>query len=94
VSAVGEALRAQARVLLELAAVVDQAPARDADGLVAVSELPERKAVERLVREKKLAATRLGRRLFVRRSDLVALVDKQPGEMRRKWTLADAVKRK
>lgn len=85
------ALRAQAHTLLALADQLESQPANDE--LVAIGDLPERKAVERLVTTGKLRSVKLGRRRFVSRADLLGLLTSPPEPPKAKiYSLKDAVK--
>jgi excisionase family DNA binding protein len=73
---IAAALRALGQVLMLLADRDEHVPpvAPPADDLIALADAPiERRTLRGLIREKRLAAVKLGRRRFVRRSDLAAL---------------------
>jgi excisionase family DNA binding protein len=60
------------------------------DGLVAVADAGiERRALRRLIREGRLRATRIGRRVYVSRADLTDLLSAAPTVVPAAFTAAD-----
>jgi excisionase family DNA binding protein len=63
--------------LFDALATEDRGPT--SDGIVALSEAGiERRALRRLIREGRVRSTRIGRRVYVSRADLTALVTAAP----------------
>lgn len=73
------ALESIARALFVLAAEPDATPAAPADELVLLADAGiELRALRRAIREGRIVATQIGRRRYVRRSDLLRLAEPQP----------------
>lgn len=93
---IAEALRAQASTLVLLADALETEPATaPADDLVAIDHAPvERGALLRLAKDGKLAVSKIGRRKFVRRAELLALADAEAKPpVASTYSLADAMTR-
>jgi hypothetical protein len=84
------ALRAQARALELLADAIEQLPGTSADDLVWIGALAERKGIEKLIAAGKLRSAKIGRKLFVSKSDLLRLLD-APQEKATIYSLKDAI---
>lgn len=85
------ALRAIARALVALADALEQAPSASTDELLWVGALEERKGIQRLIAAGKLRSTKIGRKVFVSRRELLALLDAPAAPKARVYSLTEAV---
>lgn len=94
-NAFADALRAQAATLLALAEALSNPPSEFMrDELVWIGACGiERRAVERLISSGKLRSTKQGRKVYVLRSELLALVETAaaPRAPKARYTLADGI---